>query len=792
VVDQESKCDLCGLDTGPKPVVRTFDGEEKRFCCQGCARVYEVAHENGMVDQVIVTGPPQRPGFKDLVLDRGETAHFALGGMWCAGCATAAEQVLRREPGVKDVDISFAAERGRIQYDPARVDLGRALKSLDSLGYRARLYDDAATRVEERQEENTLLQLIAAAAFGMQIMLLYFAQLYPLYAAGDFNSPDVRNVQILTAIMATPVLFFGGSSFLRGAWRALRARTATMDTLVALGTLAAYSYSLYVTIVGGAEAYFDSVAMITTFVMIGRYLEAVGGARARKDVRNLLKLQPSHALRRAGDDWEQVDAHVLAPGDTILVKPGERVPADASILQGQGALNESLLTGESVPVDKGPGDEIYAGTVLADAALQARVTRAPAETRLAQITRLVEQTLAAKPPIQRLADRAATYFAFGILGVAIAAALGWSLSGAAVSQALLTGVAVLVVACPCALGLATPLALTVTLGRTTREGILVRKPAALETAAAVDRIVLDKTGTLTRGEMVVVDMAVDPLAETTEQEMLCLAAAVESFSGHPIAAAIVAACPHRVAEADEFQALGGLGASARLPTRGGHRLMVGSARFVNVDGYAALWEQAEAYADSGKTIVWVGWGEQVIGLIALRDQPNPTARPAVQELLNAGVRPVMLSGDDPRTTKAIANEVGLHEFEGSCPPAEKAARIRRWQEMGQQVAMVGDGVNDAPALAQADLSITSYGGSDVAGETSDIVLTRPDLMLIPWFIRFSRRTRRIIGENLGWAFAYNLVAVPLAAFGLISPVIAAAAMATSSLLVVGNSLRLRR
>jgi heavy metal translocating P-type ATPase len=712
--------------------------------------------------------------------------------MWCAGCATAAEQVLRREPGVKDVDISFAAERGRIQYDPAQVDLGRALKSLDSLGYRARLYDDAATRVEERQEENTLLQLIAAAAFGMQIMLLYFAQLYPLYASGDFNSPDVRNVQILTAIMATPVLFFGGSSFLRGAWRALRARTATMDTLVALGTLAAYSYSLYVTIVGGAEAYFDSVAMITTFVMIGRYLEAVGGARARKDVRNLLKLQPSQALRRAGDDWEQVDAQVLAPGDTILVKPGDRVPADASILEGRGALNESLLTGESVPVDKGPGDEIYAGTILTDAALQARVTRAPGETRLAQITRLVEQTLAAKPPIQRLADRAATYFAFGILGVAIAAAAGWSLSGVAVPQALLTGVAVLVVACPCALGLATPLALTVTLGRTTRQGILVRKPAALETAAAIDRIVLDKTGTLTRGEMAVVDLAVDPVADTTEEEMLCLAAAVESFSSHPIAAAIVAACPDRTAEADEFQALGGLGASARLPARGGDRLMVGSARFVNIDGHTALWEQAEAHASSGKTIVWVGWGEQVIGLIALRDQPNPTARPAIQELLNAGVRPVMLSGDDPRTTQAIANELGLHEFEGSCPPADKAARIRRWQETGQQVAMVGDGVNDAPALAQADLSITSYGGSDVAGETSDIVLTRPDLMMIPWFIRFSRRTRRIIGENLGWAFAYNLVAVPLAAFGLISPVIAAAAMATSSLLVVGNSLRLRR
>jgi heavy metal translocating P-type ATPase len=791
VVDKVGKCDLCGQEIRGRPVERTIDGEEKRFCCEGCARVYEVAHDNEMLDQVLPRQEPEHQSMTDVFFERGESVRFKVDGMWCAGCAQAAEQVLRKQPGMKDVEVNFAAERGRMQYDPEKLDPGAILRDLDRLGYRARLLTDPQEQREERQQESLLLQLITAAAFGMQVMLLYLVQLYQRYAAGDFNAPDVHKLEYLVWVLATPALFYGGSSFLRGAWRALRARTATMDTLVALGTLSAYSYSVYVTLTGSGEVYFDSVVMITTFIMFGRYLEKLGGTQARKGIRKLLKLQPTKAWLQDDDEWKEVDAKTLKAGDTILIKPGQRVPVDAEIVSGEATLNEALLTGESEPVDKAPGDTVFAGTVVTDDPLTCRVIRSVQETRLAQITQMVEQTLSKKPPIQRLADKASAYFALGILGAAAATAAGWWLTGHAVSQALLTAVAVLVVACPCALGLATPLALAVTLGRTTEAGILVRNAVALETAATIQRMVFDKTGTLTQGRMSVVAAVAEPESKMTEQDLLCQAAAVEQFSEHPIAKAVLEACPASPPKAKQFQNLRGLGASANVQEPDEHRVMVGSSSFVGVDGRSSLSDRVGSHTARGETIIWVGWEQIVAGYIALRDEPNPSAQDALDRLEAERITGVILSGDSQRTTQAIADELSVAEYQGDCPPPKKATRIQEWQSKDEKVGMVGDGVNDAPALAQADLSITVAGGTDVAGETSDVVLTRPDLTLVPWFIDLSRRTRRIIHQNLGWAFAYNLVAVPLASLGIISPVIAAATMATSSLLVVGNSLRLR-
>ncbi|MFN2136198.1 MAG: heavy metal translocating P-type ATPase, partial [Candidatus Promineifilaceae bacterium] len=595
---EAERCALCQMPIKGEPAVAYVGGEEKHFCCHGCAGTYTRAHEQGLQEQVASEPEPaKRSSFTDLVLDRGETAYFTVDGMWCAGCAVAAERVLSQQPGIKDVDVSFAAERGRIRYDPAKTNLETVWHDLDRLGYRARLLNDPGQREANKQQERTLLQLIVAFAFGMQVMLLYLVQLYPLYAAGQFDSEQVRRLQYLVWLLATPVLFVGGYSILQGAWRALRARTATMDTLVALGTLSAYSYSVYITVNGGGEVYFDSVSMIVMFIMLGRYLETLGGSRARKDIRELLQLQPDRAQRREEGGWQDVAAVRLQPGDTILVRPGERVPADGRIVEGSGAIDESLLTGESTPVDKDVGDQIYAGTILLDTAVTAEVVRPPGETRLAQITYLVEQTLAGKPPIQRLADRASAYFAVGILIAALLTLLGWLLTGHAPSQALLAAVAVLVVACPCALGLATPLALTVTLGRTTQAGILVRNTAALETAATANRVVFDKTGTLTQGNMSVVQT--EAKNGQTPDELLRLAASVEQFSEHPVARAIVAAYDGELLPAAHFMAVRGQGASAVLTMEERERVFVGSEKYLAVPENQPLRETAESRARHG-------------------------------------------------------------------------------------------------------------------------------------------------------------------------------------------------
>ncbi len=810
-------CALCGLRVAP-PVTRVLGDEEKGFCCEGCARVYELAHESGLLDQILAKTAARRPALSSLV-GSGETAYFSLKGMWCAGCATAAEGLLRHQTGVRGVDVSFASERGRVSYDPSQADPKKLLAKLEGLGYHAHLLSDRKEAAVEKRQEGILLQLIVAAAFGMQVMMIYLAQLYPSYSVGDYSSPGVRDLQYLAMGLTAPVLLVGGFSFLRGAWRASLARTATMDTLVTLGTVSAFGYSVYVTLTGSGAAYFDSVGMITTFVMIGRYLESIGGSRARRDINALLTLQPDVTWIREGEAWVKTDAAALGRGDEILIKQGERVPADSLVLEGAAAVDESLLTGESVPVNKAAADTLSAGTLLVDGSLVARVVEPASGSRLSQISRLMEETLAAKPPIQRLADRASAYFTFGILGVAVLSLGVRLVLGQPASGSVVAAVAVLVVACPCALGLATPLALTVTLGMAARAGMVVRNPVALELAATVKRIVFDKTGTITRGRMSVEKVvALDQRdwgpsgTGRADTDLLRAAAAVEQFSEHPVARAIVASCPGVLPAAVDFHVKRGQGADARVTGLGDQRVMVGSLAYLGLDpqsiatGEAALTGEvgepgvaaetgiraAQKYADRGSTVAWVGRDNTVVGLIVLRDEPNPSAGQALRDLAGMGVKAAMLSGDDPRTVRSIAGEVGVDDYAGGLDPAEKAAQIRRWQQEDGVVAMVGDGVNDAPALAQSDLAIAMAEGTDLAGETADVILTRSDLTLVPWFLRLSTHTRRNIRENLGWAFAYNLVAVPLAAAGLISPIIAAGAMAASSLLVVGNSLRLRR
>ncbi|HEX7556095.1 MAG TPA: heavy metal translocating P-type ATPase [Leptolinea sp.] len=792
MVVQRKTCDLCNLPLPDPPVKREVNDETRLFCCEGCARVYEVAFDNHMLEAVLGQKPQiKKESLNGLISLPGESAFFTIGGMWCAGCSLAAERVLRNKPGVKGVDISFAAERGRIEYDPKIADPQKLLSDLQPLGYTALLTASSTQRQKERFQERISLQLIGAIAFGMQVMILYLVQLYPLYSLGLSSSPEVRRIQYMVWALTTPVLFFGGLTFLIGAWRAMLAKTANMDSLVSLGVLSAYFYSVYVTLTGNGEVYFDSVAMIITFILFGRYLESIGGAQARKDLNTLLQLQPEFAWRKEGDDWKKVQADILISSDIILVKPGERVPADGRVETGEGLADESMLTGESRLVVKTVGDNLYAGTVIQDTALTARVTSISGQTRLAQISNLVTQTLSSKPPIQRLADRASTYFTFGILAIAVVTFFGWLYLGYPASKAVLPAVAVLVVACPCALGLATPLALSVSISKSARKGVLVRSATAMETAALVKKIVFDKTGTLTSGDLSI--SAIQPLksSESDKKQLLLLAASVEQFSDHPIAKAIISATDDRLLPANDFYTVRGSGATARVMEGENLRITIGSERLVKVDENHSLINQANLFSGEGETIVWVARETDVIGFISLRDEPNHTVKAALDQLKEENISLAVLSGDSIRATGAIARMVGIDEFTGACLPDQKANKIKEWQETGEKVGMVGDGVNDAPALVQADLSITVAGGSDIAGKTSDLVLTRRDLTLIPWFVTYSQKTRRIILENLGWAFAYNIISIPLAVMGMISPVIAAVSMAISSILVVNNSLRLR-
>ncbi len=796
------RCELCDLPLPREPVLRMIDGEQRQFCCEGCARVYAVAHDAGMLEQVLrnarAAGKPAAdasppPGVRAVLFKPTESAFFDIEGMWCAGCALAAERVLRSQPGVKDASVSFAAERGRVEYDAQRTDAEGLMKLLAPLGYNARITSTKEEQRKQRFENRLALQLMAATAFGMEIMVLYLVQLYPLYATGQYDTVEARRIQYVVWAMTTPVVFYGGLTFLAGAWRALRARTVGMDTLVAVGVLSSYLYSAYVTVTGNGQTYFDSASMIVNFILIGRYLESVGGAQARKDLRSLLRLQPEYAWKRDPDeDWQRVRVETLAAEDAILIKPGERVPADAQVTEGDATLDESLLTGESLPVTKRQGDKVFAGTVVRDGALVCRVVHPPGSTRLSQITELVSRTLSEKPRIQRLADQASTWLAYTILILAVLTFAGWWIKTHSTAAGLLAAVAVLVVACPCALGLATPLAMTVTMGNAARRGILVRSPEALETSASIRRMAFDKTGTLTRGELAVV--AVTPARSTNLNggALLCLAASVEQYSEHPAARAILKATSDTPYSASNFFSVRGAGASAMVKSGNTpERVSVGSARLIDPGRDPDLAERAAQHAALGETVVWVDRDGSLAGFISLRDQSNPAAREALERMERNGIDTVMLSGDSVLAAQAIARELSITVYEGGCSPEDKAAKIASWQRDGLKVGMAGDGVNDAPALAQANLSITVAGGTDIAGQASDLVLTRSDLRLIPWFFQISRRTRRTIIQNLGWAFAYNIVSVPLAMFGLITPVIAAVAMALSSILVVANSLRLR-
>src|SRR4051794_29047124 len=692
-----------------------------------------------------------------------KTIELPISGMTCASCASRVERRLNELDGVS-ASVNFATERARVEFDPDAVAPAELVGAVEAAGYAAEL-------PEAEEIAPIRLRLIVSAVLSV------------ITIAGGPGW--------LGLVAATPVVVWGGWPFHRAAWQNLRHGAATMDTLVSVGTLAAYLWSVYALVWGG-HMYFETAAVVTTFILAGRYFEARAKHRAGAALQALLELGAKEVSLA---DGRVIAVEELKVGDVFVVRPGEKVATDGIVETGRSALDMSLLTGESVPVEVRPGEAVAGATVNAGGRLVVRATKVGADTALAQIAQMVSDAQSGKAPVQRLADRVAAVFVPAVIVLALATLGVWLVIGSA-ADAFTAAVAVLIIACPCALGLATPVALLVGTGRGAQLGLLIKGPEVLESTRRVDTVVLDKTGTVTSGRMALVEVAVDGVAR---DEALRLVGALEDASEHPVARAIAgAAGPGRPALV-AFKSHEGLGVEGVVD---GRAVLAGRPAFVaertsRADGARAALSPAlsaalRAAEARGHTAVVAAVDGRPVAVFAVADTVKPTSREAIARLRALGLRPVLLSGDTESAARAVAAEVGIDEVVAEVLPAEKAEVIRRLQAEGRVVAMVGDGVNDAPALARADLGLAIGTGTDVAIEASDLTLVSGDLRAAADAIRLSRATLRTIRQNLAWAFGYNVAAIPLAALGLLNPVIAGAAMAFSSVSVVANALRLRR
>jgi len=713
------------------------------------------------------------------------TLDLKIGGMTCASCVGRVEKALAQVPGVSRASVNLATEKARLDISgDAGPVLRAAIDRVRDAGYDAAAWSDKGDRAAAQSASDA-----AELAREKRLTILAFVLSAPLVAemAAHWGWFEFSLPGYVALALAAPVQFWLGARFYTAGWRALRAGTGNMDLLVALGTSAAFFYSAWLIASHPpghpVHHYLEGAAVVIALIRLGKFLEARAKRAAGEAVRGLLALAPAKAHRVSGGEETEIDADLLAPGDIVRVRPGERFPADGIVIAGKSEADEAMLTGESRAVAKDVRDNVVGGALNGTGALDVKVTASGADTALSRIVALVENAQASKPPIQRLVDRISAVFVPAIVLVAIAALLGWWLLDGDLDTGLVAAISVLVIACPCALGLATPTAIVVGTGAAAKAGLLIHDADALEHAAHVDIVVFDKTGTLTEGKPRVASVAGD--ADT-----LRLAASLQARSEHPLAQAILHAANGPVAPADDFRAHPGRGVSGIVE---GRALILGSLRYMSESGVdlSALQQAIDAAEAMGQTPTLLAEGTRALGLIALEDAPRASAAAAIVALKKLGVEVALLSGDRQAAARATAAKLGIDNVRAEVLPAGKADAIREYQAQGKRVGMVGDGVNDAPALAAADCGFAMGTGSDAAIGTAGIVLLRADPMLVPAAIDLSRAIRKRIAGNLFWAFAYNVAGVPLAALGLLSPAIAGAAMALSSVSVVANSLRLR-
>ena len=715
-----------------------------------------------------------------------QTLELGIEGMTCAACSTRLEKVLNRLPGV-EAAVNLAAERARVRYVPGVAGPAVLIAAVEKAGFKARLANDTSREEEKARKLAAYQAELRRFWISAALTLPLVAQMVTMFN-GDLHHQDLlpRWLQLL---LATPVQFWIGWRFYDGGWKALRGGGANMDVLVALGTTMAYAFSLVVTLFGfdHLHVYFEASAAVITLVLLGKLLEARAKAKTTAAIEALVRLQPKTARVERNGQLIEVDAGLLIPGDIFIVRPGESLPVDGEVLEGASSVNEAMLTGESMPVAKQAGDRVFAATSNGEGMLRCKATGVGEHTLLAGIIRMVAEAQGSKAPVQRLADRISAIFVPVVCAIALATFVGWWSLGGDFAEALVNAVAVLVIACPCALGLATPTAIMVGTGQGARAGILVKNAEALERAEKISVLGVDKTGTLTRGEPVVTDLL--PLAVEPD-EALRLAAGLEQGSEHPLARAILQRAQSSVValpKLSDFRALPGKGVEGTVD---GRRLQLGAPEWFS-DVELPL-DRVTALQSSGKTVVVLVEHSVALALLAIADPLRESSRAAVARLKSMGLRVVMLTGDNVATAAAIAAEAGIDDFRAGILPGDKAAAVESLRAAGQIVAMVGDGINDAPALAAADISFAIGAGSDAAIEAADMTLVRSDLSGIADAILLSRATLGKIRQNLFFAFIYNVLGIPLAALGMLNPVIAGAAMAMSSVSVVSNSLLLRR